>query len=318
MFLEPSQVIKKISFISVVLPVLNEEQALPKLCEKLKKVLTVSWVENFEIILVDDGSIDNTWGVICSLHEDDSRIHGIKFSRNFGQHVAMSAGIRKAKGDFVALMDADFQDPPESIPELLEKMQKENAEVVIGVRKRHVEGFFRSIFSNMYSNVFIFLTRIRIPYNATNMRILSRKVVNVINQCDEKNLFLGGLMCWLGFKLAFTEIEPGERMVGKTKYTLGSLLKHAVNGIFSFSAFPLRVAIILGFFFSFISIFFGVYVLFRQIFLHDIVSGYSSIIVSIVFMGGVILICLGMIGEYIARIYDEVKKRPNYVIDESV
>lgn len=301
---------------TVVSALYNEEGNLPELHRRLVAVLRDQMKTPFEIIFVDDGSRDGSWSVVEGLHRDDPHVRGIRFSRNFGQHTAMAAGLHAARGSHLVFIDCDLEEPPEAIPVLLGEMTRTKSDIAIGLRRRHAEGKGRQAMSALYARVFNWLAGVDVPPNATNLRILSRKVADSLRRCPESRKFFGGLISWTGFSVVHVEVDLAERLTGKTKYGMGRLLRHAWNGVLSFSIFPLRIAIALGILFSILSFLAGFAILALKLASPQMPIGYASLIASTLFSSGVILTCLGLVGEYVGRIYEEVKRRPEYVIDQ--
>jgi dolichol-phosphate mannosyltransferase len=298
---------------SVVIPIYNEEENIPELYRRLTSVMEK--LGTYEIIMVDDGSNDESWELIKEFHEKDPRVKGISFSRNFGHHIAITAGLDHAQGEAVILMDGDLQDPPEEIPKLYEKF-KEGYEVVYGIRKKREDSAFKKITSSMFLRMLKKISDVEINLESGIFRIMSKRCVEGMRSIREKSRFLIGLMSWVGFFQTGVEIERHKRHAGKSKYTLFKLFKLAWHGVTSFSYMPLQAATYFGFGVSAISFLMGIYMLYRKLFLGIPILGYASIIVSLFFLGGVILLVLGVIGEYIGRIYTEVQDRPLYVIKE--
>lgn len=301
---------------SVVIPVFNEEENLEVLYARLTKVME-SVGEPYEIIFVDDGSTDNSFQILRDLHRKDNNVKVIRFTKNFGQDIARTAALDYCRGENVILMDADLQDQPEEIPKLLAKLN-EGYDVVYGLRKERQDNLYRRLSSKVYFQLVAKLTNQTVNPQITSFRILTRRAVDYMNEFRERSRFYGGLVTWLGFPSATVEIEHGRRFAGKTKYSFWKLLRNAAEGVISFSDIPLRLMGYFGFIVSTVSFILGIYMLVRW-FIWDIpVSGYTSIIVSMAFLGGVVLIFLGVIGQYISRIHIEVKKRPLYVIRDMI
>lgn len=301
---------------SVVIPVFNEEDNLEVLYERLTKVM-VSLNEPYEIIVVDDGSKDKSFQILQGLHKNDSKVKVIRFTRNFGQHMAITAGLDNSKGENVIIMDADLQDPPEEIPKLIVK-QKEGYDIVYGYRRIRQDNLFKRITSKVYLWLLAKLTRQTVNPDITPLRIISRRVVDYMSQLRERSRFYGGLVSWLGFPFATVDIKHSERYRGKTKYNLRKMLALATEGIISFSDLPLRLITYFGLTVSVVSFIIGIVILIRQLIWDFQVAGYTSTIVSLFFLGGILLLVLGVIGQYIGRIHIEVKKRPLYVIRDNL
>jgi len=302
---------------SIVIPVLNEEKVLNELYKRLTKVMT-DIGESYEIIFINDGSTDNSLKIMKQLHTHDKRIKIIDFSRNFGHQIAITAGIDFTSGDAVITIDADLQDPPEVIPNLIKKW-KEGYEVIYGIReKRKGENFFKKITALIFYRLINKMTMINMPPDSGDFRLIDKKVVNNLKNIRENNRYVRGLTYWIGFKQIGVPYERDKRFAGKSKYPIKKLFKLAYDAIFSFSNFPLKIATYFGFIVSFLSFLYLIYALIIKLFTNSVIHGWTSLMISILFLGGVQLICLGIIGEYIARINDEVKKRPLYIIKEII
>ncbi len=308
--------------ISVVIPCYNEEEVLPQLFARLGAAAE-TWGEEYEILLVDDGSRDATWQLILEQHARDERWRGISFSRNFGQQVAVSAGIQYARGCAVILMDADLQDPPEQIESLIAAWKK-GYEVVYAVRATRKENIakraaFRTFYQMLHS-----LAEIDIPLDSGLFSLMDRRVVNVLKAMPERNRFVPGLRSWAGFRQIGIEFDRGARAAGEVKNTLSRLTNLALDGMISFSTLPLRMATYLGFAVAFAAFLGAAFTLVKRIFVDwfakmgfPFVQGFSSLFIGMLFLGGVQLICLGILGEYLGRIYEEVKGRPLWTIRET-
>lgn len=302
--------------ISVIIPIFNEEGNIRLLHERLCGVLE-KLTGSFELIFVNDGSKDSSMALIKLLASSDRRVKYINFSRNFGHQIAVSAGLDAACGRSVVIIDADLQDPPELIGEMYQKL-KEGYEVVYAKRRqREGEGILKKITAKMFYRVLKNITSVEIPLDTGDFRIMDRKVVDVLNGMPEKNKFIRGQISWIGFNQTFVEYDRSGRNTGKTGYTYRKMLRLAMDGITSFSNFPLKVASILGFVVSGISFIIMLYTLYIRFINGDYVQGWTSIMISVLFLGGVQLICIGIIGEYLSRISDNVRDRPLYVVAET-
>lgn len=302
--------------ISLIVPVLNEEAIIPELIRRSMSALAQVSAA-CEMILVDDGSTDGTLDAIAVARAWDKRVRFISFSRNFGHQMAITAGLDAAQGRTIVIMDGDLQDPPELIPDLHAKC-REGFDVVYAKRRvRHGETRMKKWTASLFYRMLRAITRVDIPLDTGDFRLISRKVLLRLGEMRERDRFLRGQIAWLGFKQTFVLYDRQGRAAGEGKYTLGKMVKLAVTGIMSFSSFPLRIATIFGFLVSLIA--FGVilYALWSKYVLHDVISGWTSMIISAMFIGGVQLLCLGVIGEYIDRISQEVRKRPMYVVDRT-
>ena len=302
--------------ISVVLPLYNEEKGLKSFIDDLLTQLK-DIKQNFEIILVNDGSTDQSLELIQSLCSFHSELKFIGLSRNFGHQIAVSAGIDYASGDQVILMDADGQDPPELIPDLISKMN-EGYDVVYAKRiKRANESLVKKWTASFFYKLLNKITSIEIPVDTGDFRIINRKVVDALKQMAEKQRYLRGQIAWLGFKQTPIEYERKGRNAGETNYTYRKMIRLAIDAITSFSNWPLRLATISGFVCAFLGFILILYTLYAKFILKIYEPGWPSLMISIVFLGGIQLLGIGMIGEYIARINDNVKKRPLYLVDET-
>lgn len=301
--------------LTVVLPVFNEESNLKEMYSELSKVLA-GISEHYEILFVNDGSSDKSESIIKSLAREDKNLSYINLSRNFGQQLAISAGLEHSSGERVAIMDADFQDPPELLPEMFAKLD-EGFDVVYGKRnKRTGEPFMKRFTAKMFYRILSKLTTVDIPLDTGDFRMMKRKVVDVLNQMPEKDKFIRGQVAWIGFKQTHICFEREGRSEGKTGYSYKKMLRFAFDGVTSFSDFPLRFATYLGFLVSTIAFLIMLWALYQRFIVQEYVQGWTSLILSVLFLGGVQLISLGIIGEYISRIGSNVRNRPNYVVSE--
>ncbi|MFD2522152.1 glycosyltransferase family 2 protein [Emticicia soli] len=310
--------------ISIVIPIFNEEENLQNLYNRLTTAAP-SWGEDYEIVLVDDGSRDSSLTMMRVMAAKDARVRVVKLSRNFGHQPAISAGIQTAKGDAIVIMDGDLQDPPEELHRFLAKW-REGYEVVYAVRTKRKEGFFKKIAYATFYRILAWISDIEIPLDSGDFCVMDRKVVNVlVHEMPEQIRFVRGMRAFAGFKQIGVTYERAERAAGEVKYTFKKLVQLALDGLFGFSNFPLRLATYMGFFIAIPSFFIGIFfVLHRligfKVFGHapEETPGTASLAVGMYFLGGVTLIILGILGEYIGRIYIEVKKRPFFVIDEVI
>jgi glycosyltransferase involved in cell wall biosynthesis len=302
--------------ISVIIPIFNEQEVLPELHRRLTGVIG-QLREEAEVILVDDSSRDKSFELMKEIHKQDPRFKLIRLSRNFGHQVAISAGIELAHGDAVVLMDGDLQDPPELLPQMVDLWKQGNAVVYTVKRSRKENPLKRFAFKSFY-RVLHFLSSIRIPMDAGNFSLMDRNVVDVLRSMPERNRYISGLRAWAGFPQAHVTYDRDPRFAGKPQMSIRRLIQLALDGIISFSNVPLRMAIYLGLTTAVVSFAGGLFVLYEKLFTDRAILGWTSTIVSILFMGGMILLTLGVIGEYISRIYEEVKKRPLYVIRDKV
>lgn len=301
--------------LSVVIPVYNESLVIPELCKKLREVLSGhTETREYEVILVNDGSRDDSLEKMRVEREKNDRIKILNLSRNFGHQTAITAGMDHASGDAVAVMDADLQDPPEVLAKMMEKIV-EGYDVVYGKRSnREGESPFKKMTAAIFYRLLKKMTNIDIPLDTGDFRIVSRRVANDFKNIREKNRFVRGIISWVGYRQIAVEYDRHERYAGVTKYPLKAMLKFAWDGVTSFSITPLRMATMLGFCSIILGLLYAMWVLYVWI-VGDIVHGWSSLMIIILFFSGVQLMILGIIGEYIGRISEEVKRRPLYLVD---
>lgn len=310
--------------ISIVIPIYNEEENLQNLYTRLTNAAP-SWKEDYEIVLIDDGSRDSSLTMMRVMAEKDSHVRVIKLSRNFGHQPAISAGIQEAKGDAIIIMDGDLQDPPEELYRFLDKW-REGYEVVYAVRTKRKEGFFKKLAYSSFYRIMAAISDIEIPLDSGDFCVMDRKVVNVlVHDMPEQIRFIRGMRAYAGFKQIGVTYERAERAAGEVKYTFKKLVQLALDGLFGFSSFPLRLSTYLGIMIAIPSLIIGVFFLVHRLFGFKVFGhtpeetpGLASLAVGMFFLGGVMLTMLGIIGEYISRIYIEVKKRPFFVIDEII
>ncbi len=302
---------------SVVVPVYNEEACIEETYRRLSGVMERTQ-ERYELVFVNDGSRDRSAERIAALCNADPHCKLVDFSRNFGHQIAVTAGLQHSEGQAVAVIDADLQDPPEVILEMIAKW-KEGYDVVYGKRlKRQGETWFKKTTASLFYRLLRSMTNVEIPLDTGDFRLMDRKVVDVINDLSEQNRFLRGLVSWVGFRQAAVEYVRDERYAGETKYPFKKMLKFALDGITSFSIKPLKIASYLGFLLSFFSFVYLIVVLYQKLFTSDTVAGWASTLAVNLLFNGITLMLLGIMGEYIGRIYDETKRRPLYVIKNKV
>lgn len=304
--------------ISIVVPMYFEEEVAEECYKRLFNVAKEHDI-NYEIIFVNDGSTDRTFEILEHITNVDKHVKVISFSRNFGHQIAITAGIEKAKGDAVVVIDADLQDPPEIIPQMI-KLWLEGYEVVYAKRKkRDGETWFKLATAKLFYRFLNMISTVRIPVDTGDFRLMDRKVVDALKKMPEHNRFVRGMISWIGFKQASLEYQRKERFAGETKYPLKKMIKFAMDGILSFSARPLKIIEYIGF--TALTAALGIFLFcFLKILLHigAIDSEWELLIASILFMGGIQLIAIGILGEYVARIYDESKGRPLYIVDREI
>jgi glycosyltransferase involved in cell wall biosynthesis len=301
--------------ISIVVPMYNEQEVFHSLFRELEETLSKLDVV-YEIICVDDGSKDKTRELLLAKTQQDPRVKAVFLSRNFGKEAAMTAAIDYASGDAVIPIDADLQDPPELIGQMLEKW-REGFDVVYAKRvSRATDTPMKRNTAGLFYRVFNMLSEIPIPENVGDYRLMDRRVVEAIKRLPEKDRFMKGLFCWPGFSNTSIEFERPERAEGETKFNYWKLWNFALNGITSFSSFPVRLGVYLGLIVSAVAFVYGVIIMLKTLFTGVDVPGYASLMVVVLFLGGIQLFFLGLLGEYIGRIYKEVKNRPIYMVDK--
>ena len=302
--------------ISIVVPLYNEEKNIRLMYDRLvSSILKIT--SNFEIIYVNDGSNDNSFLELLKLSNEDERVKYINFSRNFGHQIAVTAGLDYSKGAAVVIIDGDLQDPPEVIPEMY-AMYKEGFEVVYGQRlKRKGDNFFKKITAKYFYRILKKITSINIPLDTGDFRLIDQKIVKDLKNMPEQNKFLRGQIAWLGYRQTSVFFERDERKFGETGYPFSKMLKFALDGITGFSDVPLQFVTKTGIFISFISFLVILYAIFSHFILERTITGWTSLIISSMFIGGVQLISVGIIGEYISRINKNVQNRPLYIVSET-
>ncbi|HVN66824.1 MAG TPA: glycosyltransferase family 2 protein [Candidatus Sulfotelmatobacter sp.] len=301
--------------LSIVVPVYNEQESLKELHDRLTAVLKPLNL-HYEIIMVDDGSTDGSLAVIGELRRHDPRVKFLSFSRNFGHMIALTAGLDHAAGRAVITLDADLQHPPSLIPILIEKWRA-GAEVVNTLRQETKgAALFKSLSAGFFYWLLNRIARLDLPANAADYRLLDRRVVDSLKTVRERSRFLRGLVRWVGFKQVSVNYEADARFAGRTKYSTGRMVAFALDGITSFSAFPLRLATYLGLTVAGFSFFYILYAVYIRLFTSRAIEGWTSVLVTVLFIGGVQLIFLGVLGEYLSRVFEETKQRPLYVLRE--
>ena len=305
--------------VSLIVPCYNEEESLPILYGALCDVREQVSDRDFEFIFVNDGSRDKTAEVIRDLASKDKCVKYVFFSRNFGKEAAMYAGLEKAQGDYIAILDADMQDPPSLIPSMIESLDKDEADIVAARRvTRKGEPPIRSFFARSFYKLINKMCDVEIADGARDFRLMKRCVVDAIISLNERQRFSKGIFAWVGFRTKWVEHENVERVAGETKWSFWKLFRYAIDGIVAFTTAPLRFATYCGFAFAFAAFLYIVYYFIRAIILriYDQVPGYPSLLCFMLFIGGLILMALGLLGEYIGRIFIEVKRRPQYIVSE--
>lgn len=302
---------------SIIVPLYNEEEVIGESYKRIKAVMEET-KEDYEIIFINDGSRDQTEHLAKEICSKDPNIKLINFSRNFGHQPAITAGMRESSGEAIIIIDADLQDPPSVMLKMIEKW-KEGYDVVYGKRiKRSGETFFKKMTAKMYYRLLTRITDVKIPVDVGDFRLIDRSVCNALNDLPERNRYVRGLVSWVGYKQTFVEFEREERFSGETKYPLSKMIKLAVDGITGFSNKPLKLASTLGYIVSCFGFIYLIIILIQKLFTDTTIQGWTSIIGLLLILNGVTLIMLGVLGEYVGRIYDEIKARPVYIIKEKI
>ena len=309
---------KKREKLSLVVPAYNEEEALPVFYREARKVEEQLPQVEIEYLFVDDGSVDGTMDVIRRLHEEDPRVHYVSFSRNFGKEAAIYAGLENAAGDYVAILDADLQDPPALLPEMLRIVTEEGYDCV-GSRRvsRKGEPPIRSWFARMFYRIMNRISSTDVVDGARDFQLMNRKVVSAILSMKEYNRFSKGIFGWVGFKKKWLEYENIERAAGETKWSFWKLLLYALDGIVAFSTMPLVIASVMGILFCVLAFAAIIFIIIRTLVFGDPTSGWPSMVCIIMLVSGVQLLCIGILGQYMAKTYLETKRRPLYLVEEA-
>ncbi|PJZ49119.1 glycosyltransferase family 2 protein [Leptospira saintgironsiae] len=308
--------------LSLVIPVYNEEKTIPELVKRLRGLLTILkekhrfGKEDTEILFVNDGSRDGTFDVLKKFCESEPGFFLLNLSRNYGHQLAITAGIDTARGETVAVMDGDLQDPPEFVADLYAKMSEGFDVVYARRKKREGESFFKLITAHVFYRILKKLTRFEIPIDTGDFRIMSRRVTNVLVSMKEQHRYIRGLIAWIGFRQTGLEYDRDERFDGETKFSVSKMLKFALDGITSFSSAPLKFSSYLGFTSAFFGALYTIYILYLKLFTDNTIQGWTSVMIVALVLGGIQLIALGMIGEYLSRVHDQSKNRPLYVIEK--
>ena len=301
-------------FISLVVPVFNEESSIALFVETVERILSGQNC-SYELVFVDDGSRDKTLEALRSAKSRNPAIVILSLSRNFGKDAAMTAGLDHAKGDAVIPMDVDLQDPPELITRFIERW-RDGVDIVYGVRSsRASDGPIKRVSAGWFYSLFNLMSRTRIPFNAGDFRLMDRRVVDEVNRLRERSRFMKGLMAWPGFRTEAIEFERPQRAAGRTSWNYWNLWNFALDGITSFSTVPLRLWLYVGAGISFLSFFYALFIVVHAFIAGRDVPGYASLMVAVVFFGGIQLVSIGLVGEYVGRIFLEIKGRPIYIIN---
>lgn len=304
-------------FLSVVAPCFNEEDVLEEFYLRLNSTLKTAGIESYEIILIDDGSKDLTWNIICVINKRDSKVRGIRLSRNFGHQAALTAGLNDCSGDYIFIIDSDLQDPPELLVPMLKKINQ-GFDVVYGQRNRRLgETWFKLLTANIFYRILSIMADIDIPKDTGDFRLLNRKVLEAYKTITESQRFTRGLIAWLGFKQTPISYERHARYAGLTKYPFLKMINFSLDAVTGFSLKPLRLIILLGILTSALSFFALSYTIYQWLF-SNTVPGWASLMTVICLISCIQIICLGVVGEYVGRTFSETKKRPLYLIQEKV
>ncbi len=300
---------------SLVIPIYNEESMIPALYQRVSAVMD-GLDDTSELILVNDGSQDRTLELLRELHDRDDRVVYLSLARNFGHQIAVTAGLNYVRGKAIIVLDGDLQDPPELIPDLLALWQQGYQVVYAQRTKRVREGWFKRLCAFAFYRILKHLADVEIPTDTGDFCLMDRQVVDLLNQMPERNRYLRGLRAWVGFKQIALEFDRDSRFAGEVKYTFAKSLGLAINGLVSFSSVPLRLSTYLGLFSAFLAIVMVILVIYWRVFTNSTLTGFATIAIAIFFLGAVQLIGIGILGEYVGRIYEEVKHRPLYTLSE--
>jgi dolichol-phosphate mannosyltransferase len=304
--------------VSVIIPCFNEEKVLKDTYARVSRALGDQNGLEYELVFVDDGSTDHTQLILRELAQKDLRVNLIRFSRNFGHQPAVSAGIKFCRGDLAVIIDADLQDPPEIIPAMIRQLIDTGSNVVYGVRKkRNGETWFKIATALLFYRLLNKLSEVPIPVNTGDFRVIDRKIIDAFNALGEGNKYIRGLISWIGFKQTPYFYERDPRHAGSTKYSLKKMLRFASTGILYFSKKPLKIATTFGFLSMAAGFLLSLWLVFNKIFMPQyLVSGWTSLVLTVIYFGGVQLLTIGILGHYVGSLFDEIKKRPEYIIDE--
>ncbi|MCX6246776.1 MAG: glycosyltransferase family 2 protein [Bacteroidetes bacterium] len=306
--------------ISIIIPTFNEEKVITECYNRLVNVFTAQSLGDYEFLFINDGSHDGTLEILKGIASVDKHVQIVDFSRNFGHQAAVTAGLHECRGDLAIIMDADLQDPPEVIPEMLKIREKEKCNVVYGVRTtRKGENFFKTQTAKLFYRFLNFISNENFPLDAGDFRLVDKSIITVFKSLPERNKYIRGLIGWLGFKQCPVYYERDPRFAGTTKYPLRKMLRFAAVGLFYFSKKPLKLATNIGFLSIVIGLAFALFLFLNVIFKFDyVVTGWTSTIIIIIVFGGVQLLTIGVLGQYIGNLFDEVKGRPEYIISEKI
>ncbi len=305
--------------ISIVVPCFNEVETIDKCHEELRKTVDPMTAYDFEFVYINDGSRDATLDSLKRLRQGDSRIQIVSFSRNFGKEIAVTAGLDHARGDAVVITDADLQDPPEVIPQLIEPWAKEGYDIVYAQRVTRLgETWLKKCTAHAFYHFINLISRVEIPRNTGDFRLMNRRSVDALLKLREHHRFMKGLFAWVGYRQKAVRYHRQPRYAGRTKWNYISLWNLSLEGITGFSLAPLKIATLAGIMISLFSFLFGIYILMRTLLSGSDVPGYPSLMIMVTFLSGIQLLTIGILGEYVGRIFNEVKNRPLYIVDEHI
>ena len=300
--------------ISILIPCYNEENTLPLLYPELVKLMEGMPAYEWEIMFINDGSVDNTLKILQELRQQDKRVNYVDLSRNFGKEVAMLAGFDYVTGDCMVIVDADLQDPPSLIPEMISYWEQGYEDVYARRRTRGKESWLRKYLSIKFYKLLQRTSRYDVLQNVGDFRLLDRRCINALKRMRESERYTKGMFCWIGFNKKEVVFDRGDRAAGSSSWGYKQLFSLAIDGITSFTSAPLRISTFVGFIVSMLAFIYMIYVFVKALFWGDAVQGYPSMVILILFLGGIQLLSLGIIGEYIGRIYNETKNRPDYIV----
>jgi dolichol-phosphate mannosyltransferase len=304
--------------ITIIIPIFNEEKNIPVLFSRLEKVRNSIQNLKFRYLFINDGSNDKSFDILKEISLNNSSVSVISFTRNFGHQNALSCGLEHSDSDYVVTIDSDLQDPPELIIEMYNLITNDFDVVYAQRKKRDGESFFKLISAKLFYKIINNLCDLKIPPNTGDYRLITKRVLTEFKKYKEKHKFIRGLIPWLGFKSAPVFFNRDKRFSGKSKYNLSRMLNFAFDAIFSFSIKPIEYISRIGFFLIIISSFYGLFILYKKIILNEIIPGFAPIFLAIIFFGGFNLLFLGIIGHYVAKIFEQTKNRPNYIVDKKI
>lgn len=304
--------------ITIIIPIFNEEKNIPVLFSRLEKVRNTIQNLKFRYLFINDGSNDKSFDILTEISLNNSSVSVISFTRNFGHQNALSCGLEHSDSDYIVTIDSDLQDPPELIIEMYNLITNDFDIVYAQRKKRDGESFFKLISAKLFYKVINNLCDLKIPPNTGDYRLITKRVLTEFKKYKEKHKFIRGLIPWLGFKSAPVFFNRDKRFSGKSKYNLSRMLNFAFDAIFSFSIKPIEYISRIGFFLIIISSFYGLFILYKKIILNEIIPGFTPIFLAIIFFGGFNLLFLGIIGHYVAKIFEQTKNRPNYIVDKKI